>query len=286
MGSGKDLFVEVAAGASLFKEGDAAGELYIIESGQIELFPAGAGEALAALGPGDCCGEASLLEKQPHTMSAVAKTRARLLRIDRTALPEVVRANPDVATALLRKFAARLGHLESCLEASLAASAQTVVPPPAPAAKPAAGAAPLRPAPSPAPSPPPPPPKPVAEAAPTPTPPAPKPAAPSGLAMRIAANGDVVALDPMRTQFLIGRPDPATGAKPEIDLGPFDVQRTLSRRHATLLRDGAQYFVREDAATTNGTYLNGERLQTGVAMPVKAGDKLRFGSIEVELIGA
>jgi pSer/pThr/pTyr-binding forkhead associated (FHA) protein len=104
--------------------------------------------------------------------------------------------------------------------------------------------------------------------------------------MRIAANGDVVALDPMRTQFLIGRPDPATGAKPEIDLGPFDVQRTLSRRHATLLRDGAQYFVREDAATTNGTYLNGERLQTGVAMPVKAGDKLRFGSIEVELIDA
>ena len=90
----------------------------------------------------------------------------------------------------------------------------------------------------------------------------------------------------MRTQFLIGRPDPATGTKPEIDLGPFDVQRTLSRRHATLLREDAQYFVREDAATTNGTYLNGERLQTGVAMPVKVGDKLRFGSIEVELIGA
>jgi hypothetical protein len=284
MGSGKDLFVEVAAGASLFKEGDAAGELYIIESGQIELFPAGASEALAALGPGDCCGEASLLDKQPHTTSAVAKTRTRLLRIDRTALPEVVRANPDVATALLRKFAARLGHLESCLEASLAASAQTVVPPPAPAAKPAAAAAPPRPAPSPAPAPPPP--KPVVDAAPTPPPPAPKPAAPTGLAMRIAANGDVVTLDPMRTQFLIGRPDPATGAKPEIDLGPFDVQRTLSRRHATLLREGSQYSVREDAATTNGTYLNGERLQTGIAMPVKAGDKLRFGSIEVELISA
>jgi hypothetical protein len=285
MGSGKDLFVEVAAGASLFKEGDVAGELYIIESGQIELFPAGASEALAALGPGDCCGEASLLDRQPHTMSAVAKTRTRLLRIDRMALPEVVRANPDVGTALLRKFAARLGHLESCLEASLAASAQTVVPPPpAPAPKPAAAApVPPRPAPPPAPSPPP---RPAVDAAPTPPPPAPKPAAPAGLAMRIAANGEVVTLDPMRTQFLIGRPDPATGTKPEIDLGPFDVQRTLSRRHATLLREGAQYSVREDAATTNGTYLNGERLQTGVAMPVKAGDKLRFGSIEVELIGA
>lgn len=293
MGSGKDLFVEVAAGASLFKEGDAAGELYIIESGQIELFPAGASEALASLGPGDCCGEASLLDRQPHTMSAVAKARTRLLRIERMALPDVVRANPDVATALLRKFAARLGHLESCLEASLGASAQTVVPPPpAPAPKPATAPASPRPAPPPPPvaarvaAPASPAPRPAVDAAPTPPPPAPKPAAPAGLAMRIAANGDVVPLDPMRTQFLIGRPDPATGARPEIDLGPFDVQRTLSRRHATLLRDGAQYFVREDAATTNGTYLNGERLQTGVAMPVKAGDKMRFGSIEVELIGA
>ncbi|HSN00667.1 MAG TPA: cyclic nucleotide-binding domain-containing protein [Rudaea sp.] len=291
MGSGKDLFVEIAAGASLFKEGEAAGELYIIESGQIELFPAGATEAMISLGPGDCCGEAALLEKQPHTASAVAKTRTRLLRIDRTALPDVVRANPDIATALLRKFAARLGHLESSLESYLAASAQTVVPPPpAPTSRPAALApAPSRPAappPPPVPAPAPPAPRPAMDAAPTPPPPAHKPAAPAGLAMRVAANGEVVPLDPMRTQFLIGRPDPATGTKPEIDLGPFDVQRTLSRRHATLLREGAQYSVREDAATTNGTYLNGERLQTGVAMPVKAGDKLRFGSIEVELIGA
>lgn len=282
MGSGKDLFVEVAAGDSLFKEGEAAGELYIIESGQIELFSPGASEALASLGPGDVCGEAALLDRQPHSASAVARTRTRLLRIDRMALPDVVRANPDVATALLRKFAARLGHLESCLESFLAASAQTVVPPPAPALKPAMPApAPPRPA-----APPPPAPKPTADAMPTPPPPLPKPVAPAGLALRIAASGDRVPLDPMRMQFLIGRPDPATGTKPEIDLGPFDVQRTLSRRHATLLREGTQYFVREDAATTNGTYLNGERLQTGIKMPVKAGDTLRFGSIEVELTGA
>ena len=275
MASGKDLFVEVAAGGTLFKEGEAAGELYIIESGQIDLFPAGADEALATLGPGDCCGEAALLDRQPHTTNAVARTRSRLLRIDRMALPDVVRANPDVATALLRKFAVRLGHLESCLEAS----AQTVVPPPAPASKPVQPVpAPPRPAPPPVPKP--------ADPIPPPPPPAPKPAAPAGLALRIVAADQHMALDPMRTQFLIGRPDPATGTKPEIDLGPFDVQRTLSRRHATLLREDAQYFVREDAATTNGTYLNGERLQTGVKAPVKAGDKLRFGSIEVELTGA
>lgn len=284
MASGKDFFVEVAAGSTLFKQGDAGGALYIIESGQIDLFPAGAGEALISLGPGDCCGEAALLDKQPHTATAVAKSRTRLLRIERAALPEVLRINADVATALLGKFAARIAHLESSLVD--AAHVQAPAPPPS---KPVAPVAP-KPveASAPAPPPPPAPPKPVAAPvpAPPPPPPPPKPAAPVALALRVTAANQVVALDATRTQFLIGRPDPATGTTPEIDLGPFDVQRTLSRRHAMLLRDGAQYSIREDAATTNGTYLNGERLQTGIAMPVKTGDKLRFGSIEVELIGA
>lgn len=286
MASGKDFFVEVAAGSTLFKQGDAGGALYIIESGQIDLFPAGAGEALISLGPGDCCGEAALLDKQPHTATAVAKSRTRLLRIERAALPEVLRINADVATALLGKFAARIAHLESSLVD--AAHVQAPAPPPS---KPVAPVAP-KPveASAPAPPPPPAPPKPVAAPVPAPPPPSPppppKPAAPVALALRVTAANQVVALDATRTQFLIGRPDPATGTTPEIDLGPFDVQRTLSRRHAMLLRDGAQYSIREDAATTNGTYLNGERLQTGIARPVKTGDKLRFGSIEVELIGA
>lgn len=286
MASGKDFFVEVAAGSTLFKQGDAGGALYIIESGQIDLFPAGAGEALISLGPGDCCGEAALLDKQPHTATAVAKSRTRLLRIERAALPEVLRINADVATALLGKFAARIAHLESSLVD--AAHVQAPAPPPS---KPVAPVAP-KPveASAPAPPPPPAPPKPVAAPVPAPPPPSPppppKPAAPVAMALRVTAANQVVALDATRTQFLIGRPDPATGTTPEIDLGPFDVQRTLSRRHAMLLRDGAQYSIREDAATTNGTYLNGERLQTGIAMPVKTGDKLRFGSIEVELIGA
>ncbi|MGH8041126.1 MAG: cyclic nucleotide-binding domain-containing protein [Rudaea sp.] len=286
MSTAKDLFVEVAAGSTLFQEGSIGAEIYIIESGQIELLPAAAGEALVTLGPGDCCGEAALLDKQPHTATAVAATRTRLLRIDRVALPEMLRVNPEIGVALLRKLATRVAHLQLRVSESVPVDA---VPPPAP--KPAAALpAPVpAPAPAPAPSPPPAPPSPPAPkpaAAPVPVPvQAPKPAAPVGLALRIVAGGQLVALDAMRTQFQIGRPDPATGAQPEIDLGPFDIQRTLSRRHAKILREGAQYFVREDAATTNGTYLNGERVQTGVNVPVKPGDKLRFGSIEVELIG-
>jgi hypothetical protein len=283
MSAAKDLFVEVAAGSNLFKEGDPAHELYIIESGQIELIPPGAADMRISLGPGDCCGEAALLDNQPHTVTAIAKSRTRLLRIERAAVPDVLRANADVAVALLRKFAARLAHLESCL-ADVTPTRAPPVAKSAPPAKAAAAKAAEAPAPARAPvttTPPPP------SAPPKAPPPAPdKLATPQAMALRVLASGHLLPLDPARSEFLVGRPDPATGSTPEIDLGPFDTQRTLSRRHAKILRDGDQIQVREDAATTNGTYLNGERLQTGVAAPLKPGDKLRFGSIEVELVAA
>ncbi len=49
-----------------------------------------------------------------------------------------------------------------------------------------------------------------------------------------------------------------------------------------LARDGV-YCVREDG-TTNGTFVNDERIPTGVEVAVKAGDRIRFGTIEVELV--
>jgi len=265
MNPSKDSFVEVPAGIAVFKEGEIGGELYIIESGQVELVPR-AGAALATLGPGDFLGEMALLDNQPHTATALAKSKTRLLRIENAIFPEVLRQSGEIGLSLLRQLAAR--HLQEEqrlreLGIELARlKAATKPEPPRPIDVPR------------------PPPSQVITVEP------PAPAAATRLALQITAGGQIVALDPERSEFLVGRPDPATGATPEIDLGPFDLNRTLSRRHAKILRDGAQYFVREDSATTNGTYLNGERLQTGVAVPLKPGDRLRFGSIEVELITA
>ncbi|HET7063738.1 MAG TPA: FHA domain-containing protein, partial [Rudaea sp.] len=103
-------------------------------------------------------------------------------------------------------------------------------------------------------------------------------------ALRIVASGQVLLLEPGRSEFLVGRPDPVTGIQPEINLGPFDTMRTLSRRHAKILKEGGLYFVREEVGTTNGTFVNGERIKTGAAVPLKPENRLRFGSIEVEVI--
>lgn len=261
MSNAKDPFVEVAAGTALFKEGEVGAELYIIESGQIDLVSRSEAAA-ATLGPGDFLGEMALLDGQPHAATALAKSETRLLRIETAVLPEVLRQNGEIGLSLLRQLVAReRRHAQRLREIGLDLARLKAATKPDPAAQISA-----------------PPPEPAAAAV------ALVPADGTQVGLRVIATGQVVPLDAARSDFLVGRPDPVSGTTPEIDLGPFDANRTLSRRHARILRDGGQYFVREDSATTNGTYLNGERLQTGVAVPVKSGDKLRFGSIEVEVV--
>ena len=264
MGSTKPAYVDVPAGSAVFKEGEVGSELYIIETGQVELVPR-SGATLATLGAGDFFGEMALLDKQPHTTTALAKTNTRVLRIDTALLADVVGQNSAIGVSLLRQLAARALLTEQHLrETGIEMAALKTVRGPAPTRS-ADAPTPVR--------------NTTTDSRVTQPPPA-------LIALHVTAAGKIIALDPARSEFLIGRPDPLTGTVPDIDLGSFDGNRTLSRRHARLLRDGGQYAVREDSATTNGTHVNGARLQTGVSVPIKPGDKLYFGSIEVEVVAA
>ena len=78
----------------------------------------------------------------------------------------------------------------------------------------------------------------------------------------------------------IGRKDPVTGIYPDIDLSPVDGQRSISRRHSKIYRRGEKLFVAEEIGTMNGTFINGDRLETGVPVEISDGDEVRFGLIE------
>ena len=79
----------------------------------------------------------------------------------------------------------------------------------------------------------------------------------------------------------VGRVDPVTGIKPDIDLTPVDGKRSISRRHARIRRDkGGGFSVIEDVGTMNGTFVNGVRLVAGRGAPVAAGDTVVFGTIQ------
>src|SRR4029079_11625585 len=114
MGSTQPAYVEVPAGSVVFKEGDVGGELYIIESGQGELIPR-SGVALAMLGAGDFLGEMALLDKQPHSATALARTNTRLLRIEVALLADVLAQNGAIGASLLRQLAARALRTEQRL---------------------------------------------------------------------------------------------------------------------------------------------------------------------------
>ncbi len=79
----------------------------------------------------------------------------------------------------------------------------------------------------------------------------------------------------------IGRRDPVTGIQPSVDLTGLDQERSVSRRHAKLERRGRRLYLVEDLGTTNGTFVNGERISPGEPVEVNAGDLLRFGLVEL-----
>ena len=78
----------------------------------------------------------------------------------------------------------------------------------------------------------------------------------------------------------VGRVDRTSGVKPAVDLTSLDTERTLSRRHARILRQGDGYVVREDTASRNGTFVNGRRIDAGQDVALKDGDELRFGLVK------
>lgn len=81
------------------------------------------------------------------------------------------------------------------------------------------------------------------------------------------------------TEWVVGRADRAAGTRPPVDLTELDTDRLLSRQHAVIVRRDLAYFVRENKASRNGTFVNGERLTAGLDHRLQDGDEVRFASV-------
>jgi CRP-like cAMP-binding protein len=84
---------------------------------------------------------------------------------------------------------------------------------------------------------------------------------------------------PAAPRVVVGRADPRTKARPDVELSSVDTHRSLSRRHAAVSRVGSGYQITEEPRVANGTYLNGTRLAAGAATPITDGDEVSFGLI-------
>lgn len=132
--STKDLGVLVSvgelvpkyAGAHLYREDDAASAVFVIESGEVELYR-GSGatrRVLSRVGPGSILGDMALFGGTPHLSSAQAVTRVRVFQFERDRLLGELARNPAVC---LRWLVAGMRRLEATQRRVLGLMHKTVL---------------------------------------------------------------------------------------------------------------------------------------------------------------
>jgi len=90
---------------------------------------------------------------------------------------------------------------------------------------------------------------------------------------------EVMLLKPVR----LGRSDPSQNIFPEVDLtDDLAMECGVSREHAAIFGRGSTIMV-EDLGSTNGTLLNGERLDPYMPELLQHGDQLQLGQLLIEV---
>jgi diguanylate cyclase (GGDEF)-like protein len=100
---------ELAAGEVLFRQGDAGGELYIVEKGTLGIsvtLADGASLEIAAFSGGDFFGEMSIFEKEPRSATCCAKKRCRLYALHERAFFALLKTNPATAATVMKQMLA------------------------------------------------------------------------------------------------------------------------------------------------------------------------------------
>ncbi|HVE77568.1 MAG TPA: Crp/Fnr family transcriptional regulator [Gemmatimonadaceae bacterium] len=107
-----------AADEVLYLAGTPAAGLFIVLEGEVRVLRAGGGRphVLHTEGPGGTLGEVPLFEGTTYPATAIAAEPTRCLVLTRDAVRAAVRADPDVAFALLRRLAARVRLLVERLD--------------------------------------------------------------------------------------------------------------------------------------------------------------------------
>ena len=244
----KDSTATYAAGDMIFSQGDLGTEMFIIQDGEVEIIKHINGEShiLSHLEKGDFFGEMALLEAAPRTADAIAKTEVKVLLINGSRFDDMLKKNPEIAVRIIRKYSKRLREANTLLERLVGREVDADhVALDATMMKPTEKGTRHR----------------LVDVA-------------TGTAY-FFSNGD---------ETTIGRADPVTGILPDIDLTAVDTNRSVSRRHAKIIKSNDDYVVLEEVGTVNGTYVNDQRIPTGVPVAMHNGDLVKIGLVSMKAV--
>jgi CRP/FNR family cyclic AMP-dependent transcriptional regulator len=118
-----------SAGQAVFSYGDPGHALYIVRSGEVEIYvknDQGEKIVLETSQPGDLFGEVALLDSGPRTAWVVALRETELLRLDREHFEAYVRQCTPAALNLLSVAARRLRKSDEMIRRTVARNANDV----------------------------------------------------------------------------------------------------------------------------------------------------------------
>lgn len=245
----QNFMVRYGSGERVFTENELANSMYIVQSGKVRMFRMMDDEKriLGEMEKGDFFGEMSILEGLPRTFSAEALENVELIEINSMTFDKMIKSNIEIAIRMLRKLSIRCREMERrLLEAH-----------PAPG-KSAHGSKRV-----------------VATKS------AVRPESSTGRRLVEQTDDAPVTFTLGESSTLIGRYDPVTEMRPDVDLTQLDLKRSVSRRHAVLLAEGDSFTLTEEVGALNGTFVNGDRLVTGSPQTLNEGDLLAFGMVKL-----
>ena len=117
------------AGTVLFREGEPGREMYVVQSGRVNVSKkvGDVEKILASLGAGEFLGEMSILNNKPRSATATCAEDSKLLVIDAKTFEAMIRGNAEIAIRMIKKLADRLAEANAQIENLLFADASTRV---------------------------------------------------------------------------------------------------------------------------------------------------------------
>ncbi len=102
---------EFLKGQDIFQAGEKGGAMYIVQSGEVEIFlldTSGERITLGFVKPGDLFGEFSLLDNEPRSASAQAVENTQVLVVDQNDLNLLVKSHPAAALDMMAMLTRRI----------------------------------------------------------------------------------------------------------------------------------------------------------------------------------
>ena len=103
------------AGETIFRKGDPRSVMFVVNEGEVEIRLGN--KVLEVVQPGGIFGEMAIIDGQPRTATAVARSDCKLVPIDQKRFQFLIQQTPYFAVEVMRVLADRLRRADQVIDA-------------------------------------------------------------------------------------------------------------------------------------------------------------------------